>query len=487
MLPVLGGLEAGSPELSGGVLDVVDVPALPLLGGSAVAGGVVVVVPDGGPLLPPLVVRVGLLVGGTSAPAGVEVVPVLVPPVLGRGVLSVVPVLGFVLPVLGAVTVGGGTCVPDPTCGVAGGVCATGMTTTGVRAGAPGCWAAGNPARCSALHRRADRERPACARPGARGCRLRARVGCAMRAWNDRLLDLDGPGGGDDGCGQQCCDMAGADRAQRCGGTTGPDRASGGDGAATCGRAASRATADAPETERFGDDGHRSERRDQRCELAAHAAQLGAEAAAALAVAHVAPCEAIGPYAAVVRADQLLADPGALGIARLERLRQAYTRAYEERFQRRHRNVKRLREIGVRHPAELAHQQGGALLLWKPLHVDEQAAQSLAVLSLDRGVIDGRAHLLEHLGRRGGGAAQLVDAPVVRDPVKPGPQRYFASIGAQAGVRADKDILDRVFGVLARAPKHLSRVREQPRPIAIVDCTKRFVVAGSEQRDKLLV
>jgi hypothetical protein len=116
VLPKLGGLEPGSLEVPAGVVGIVGVPLLPVLGGRVVPVGSVVV-PEGGPLplLPPPSRPVGLLVGGRLTPVDVVVVPVLVPLVLGGGLLSVVPLLGLLLTEVEPVTVGGAVWVPVAT------------------------------------------------------------------------------------------------------------------------------------------------------------------------------------------------------------------------------------------------------------------------------------------------------------------------------------------------------------------------------------
>jgi hypothetical protein len=60
----------------------------------------------------------------------------------------------------------------------------------------------------------------------------------------------------------------------------------------------------------------------------------------------------------------------------------------------------------------------------------------------------------QHAARRTG-PPELVDAAVVGDPVEPRPQRELAAVGAQARVRADEDVLERILGVLRRPGQHL--------------------------------
>ena len=71
--------------------------------------------------------------------------------------------------------------------------------------------------------------------------------------------------------------------------------------------------------------------------------------------------------------------------------------------------------------------------------------------------------------------------------VQPGPQREVTVVAAQAGVGADEDLLDGVLGIGAGAGEHLTRVGEQPRPVAVMDDPEGLLVAGAEERDQLLV
>ena len=167
-------------------------------------------------------------------------------------------------------------------------------------------------------------------------------------------------------------------------------------------------------------------------------------------------------------------------------MEQAQPGPHEQGFDGRDGHPKRPRQVGVRHPAELAHEQRRALLIGQPAHVRDQPPEGLALVRLRDRVVDGRAQKLDHLRRRRRGAAQLVDAAVVRDAVEPGPERQLAVIGPQAGVGADEDVLERVLGVLPDR-QHLAGVREQPLPVAVVDHAERLVVARPEQRHELLV
>ena len=212
-----------------------------------------------------------------------------------------------------------------------------------------------------------------------------------------------------------------------------------------------------------------------------------AELLTAVAVAHVAPGGGVRAQPAIVGDDQLLADLRARGVARLERLGEAEPGPHEQRLDGRDGDPERRRQVGVGHPAELAHEQRRALLIGQPAHVRDQAPERLALVGLGDRVVDRRAQQLDHLGRRRRGPAQLVDAPVVRHPVEPGAQSQLAVVGAQARSRRGR----RCPGARPRRPggagQHLARVGEQPLAVAVVDHPERLVVAGPEQRHELLV
>ncbi len=111
----------------------------------------------------------------------------------------------------------------------------------------------------------------------------------------------------------------------------------------------------------------------------------------------------------------------------------------------------------------------------------------LALLGLHDRVVRRRADLVQHLRRRRDGAAELIDAAVVCDPIQPGPQRELTAIGPQSRVRAHEDVLQRILGVLLAAGQHLPGVGEQARAIAVVDDPEGIVVSRPEQRQELLV
>ena len=82
-----------------------------------------------------------------------------------------------------------------------------------------------------------------------------------------------------------------------------------------------------------------------------------AELLTAVAVAHVAPGGGVGAQPAIVGDDQLLTYLRARGVARLERLGEAEPGPHEQGLDGRDGHPERPRQVGVGHPAELAHEQ----------------------------------------------------------------------------------------------------------------------------------
>jgi hypothetical protein len=194
----------------------------------------------------------------------------------------------------------------------------------------------------------------------------------------------------------------------------------------------------------------------------------------------------VRPHAAVVGDDQLLSDLRAGRVARLGRARQCEPRPDQERLDRRDRDLERAGEVGVGHAAELAHQQRRALLIREPADVLDQTPDRLPQVNLGDRVTSRGAQQRQHLRRWRARPAQLVDAAIVGDPEQPGSERQLTIAGSKPRVGPDEHVLERVLGILA-AREHLARVRQQALVVPIVDRSERFVVAGPEQRDELLV
>lgn len=193
-----------------------------------------------------------------------------------------------------------------------------------------------------------------------------------------------------------------------------------------------------------------------------------------------------GPNATIVAENELLADRRARRLPRLVGRQQPHSRPDQERLDGRYRNPESRSQLGIAHAAHLAQKQNRTLLFGKPLDVDYQSAQGVSLFGQRRrtglsalGVIG--------LGEQRERAPELIDAPVVGHPVKPSLQGQVTVAGAQAGVGALKDILQRVLGILAAPGQHLPGVGEKPLAIAVVDDAERLVVARSKQGHQLLV
>ena len=147
-------------------------------------------------------------------------------------------------------------------------------------------------------------------------------------------------------------------------------------------------------------------------------------------------------------------------------------------------------ELGVAHPAQLAHQQRRALLLGQAAGRRRSAGAATRAArprrSGRRSAPPQRARAPR--GRERRGAPQLVDAAVVGDPVQPRPQRQLAVARAQARrTRCTKMSCRASSASWREAGEHLARIGEQPLPVAVVDDPEGLVVPGPEQRDELLV
>ena len=180
-------------------------------------------------------------------------------------------------------------------------------------------------------------------------------------------------------------------------------------------------------------------------------------------------------------------DVAARRVARLARLDEPDPGADQQRLDGGDAHVERLGEVRVAQALELAHEQGGALLLGQALDVGDEAPEVVAALGLGERVGHDRAADVEDVGRRGDRAAELVDAAVVGHAVEPGLQRDGPVVDAQGVVGAQEDVLEGVLGVGARAREHLADVGEEPLAVAVVDDAERLVVARPEERDELLV
>lgn len=173
-----------------------------------------------------------------------------------------------------------------------------------------------------------------------------------MSRRDDRVLDLDRSSGRGGRGHEQRGEVVYSDRdaARRCGGAATAEQ---GQAAAT----RSAATGTARETE-LGHDPQRPHGGSEGGQLAAHSAQLAAEALAGDAVAHVPARGGARTQAPVVRLNELLADEPARGVPRLGGLGQRDPGAHEQRLDGADRDTEARREIRVGHSRELAHEEG---------------------------------------------------------------------------------------------------------------------------------
>ena len=102
----------------------------------------------------------------------------------------------------------------------------------------------------------------------------------------------------------------------------------------------------------------------------------------------------------------------------------------------------------VAHPAQLAHEQGRALLLGQTTDVGDEPAQGVALLGSRRRVLLVGHRRVGRIDRNRLVVAQDVDAAVVGDPIQPRPQGEVAVVGAQSVVGAYEDLLKGVLGIL---------------------------------------
>jgi hypothetical protein len=298
------------------------------------------------------------------------------------------------------------------------------------------------------------------------------------------MLDLDRSARSDDGRSQQRGHVAyaGSECPRRGSGAGAADASARSNGASARRRAAPSASSD---PEQLGDDAEWPERRRQRRELTADAAQVAPEFAAAGAVAHVPSGPRVRPYPPIMRKHQLGADLRACRVAGFDCLNQSDPGADQQRFDRRDGDSEGVGDAGVAHPSKLAHQQRGALLIREPPDVSDQPPERLALIGLSDWVVDGRSKL-DALVRWRHRPPQLIDAAVMSHPIEPSAQRQLSVTRAEPRVRAQEHVLHGILGVLP-AGQHLPGIREQASSVPIVNCTKCLLVPGSEHRDELLI
>jgi hypothetical protein len=88
---------------------------------------------------------------------------------------------------------------------------------------------------------------------------------------------------------------------------------------------------------------------------------------------HVTAGQAAGPNASFVSFRQVASNVAACGVARFDGGHEAEPGPHQQRLHGRHRQAQHAPDVRVGHPAHLAHQQRGTLLIGEPADVDDQA------------------------------------------------------------------------------------------------------------------
>jgi hypothetical protein len=88
-----------------------------------------------------------------------------------------------------------------------------------------------------------------------------------------------------------------------------------------------------------------------------------------------------------MRLDELLADHRACGVTRRGCLRKGEPCTDQQRLDRAYRCPERARQVGIRHPRQLAHQQSRSLLIGQPAYVLNQPTERVAQIDLRQRVM----------------------------------------------------------------------------------------------------
>ena len=145
------------------------------------------------------------------------------------------------------------------------------------------------------------------------------------------------------------------------------------------------------------------------------------------------------------------------------------------------------RDLLVGERVDLAQQQRGALGLGELVDVGDQLAEALAAHDL---VAGGDAVLGEvdvhRVDADGGGAAQMVERAVARDPIEPGAHVDLALVGEDCVEGRGEHLLQDVLGVLAGG-EHVPAEGQQARLVARAEHLEGGVLAAAGERDQALV
>ena len=97
----------------------------------------------------------------------------------------------------------------------------------------------------------------------------------------------------------------------------------------------------------------------------------------------------------------------------------------------------------------------------------------------------GEVHVHRVLSERGG-ASQVVERAVARDPVQPGTHVDLALVAEHGIEGSGENLLQNVLGVLARA-EHVPHKGQQTRLVASAEHLEGGVLAATRERDQSLV
>ena len=135
-------------------------------------------------------------------------------------------------------------------------------------------------------------------------------------------------------------------------------------------------------------------------------------------------------------------------------------------------------DLLVAHPLQLAHQEGGALLLGQRPQAGDQRRDLLARLRLGRRRATAADQVLGQLRRRGRAVAEVVQRRVADDPVEPRAQLDLGVAAAQGDQRLAEGVLGDVL--VAPTDDRGGEAVERP-PVAADDLLESVLVAFAHQ------
>ena len=216
--------------------------------------------------------------------------------------------------------------------------------------------------------------------------------------------------------------------------------------------------------------------------MPALAFDLLAELAAAGAFAQV-PAKIGSAQSATALGRELLADLGAVGLARVAACYERLTGLEHQRLDLLPRNAEHLADLFVAEGIDLGEHERRALVLGQAAHVDDQIAQVLAALHLCGEALGSR------LVELGGGllAARAQDrvAAVARDREQPGAQMDLLLRGDQVVVRR-RNVCWTASSASCGSPSIWRQNDRMPAMVAVVDHLERGRASLPDQRHQAL-